>query len=202
MSYGYFAVMAFVMVESAGIPCPGETMLLAAAIYAGTTHQMSIELVIAGAALGAIIGDNVGYWLGRESGFWLIEHLGKFFRLDERKLMVGQYLFLKHGAAIVCWGRFIALLRVLAAFLAGVERMPWPRFLVANAIGGSLWATTYGLLGYFLGHKAHELTGELRIVFGVGAAMVLIGLAVALKKQERRIEAEAMAAFPGAVAAS
>src|SRR3989440_10415262 len=142
-TYGYWAVLVFVAIESTGIPFPGETMLLVAAIYAGTTHQLSIALVIAAAATGAILGDNLGFWVGREGGFRLLRRYGPYIRLDERKLKLGQYLFHKHGVKVVFFGRFVAVLRAWAAFLAGTNRMPWSRFLPANAAGGIVWATIY-----------------------------------------------------------
>jgi len=95
-TYGYWAVLLFIAIESTGIPFPGETMLLIAAIAAGTTHQLSIFLVIVAAASGAILGDNLGFWVGREGGFWLLRRYGRYIRLDERKLKLGLYLFL-------CW---------------------------------------------------------------------------------------------------
>src|ERR1700730_14777972 len=123
--YGYWAVLLFVAIESMGIPCPGETMLLVAAIYAGTTHRLSLPLVIIAAASGAILGDNIGYWVGREGGYRLLRRYGHYLRLDERKVKLGQYLFRTHGGKVVFFGRFIAVLRALAAFLAGTNRMPW-----------------------------------------------------------------------------
>ncbi|MFL5628917.1 MAG: DedA family protein [Ktedonobacteraceae bacterium] len=114
-AYGYWAVLFFVAIESAGIPLPGESMLLVAAIYAGTTHRFSIPLVIAAAASGAILGNNLGYWVGREGGYRLLRRYGRYIRLDERKLKLGQYLFRKHGGKVVFFGRFIAVLRTWAA---------------------------------------------------------------------------------------
>src|ERR1700686_3435650 len=150
-AYGYLAVLIFVAIESTGIPFPGETMLLVAAIYAGTTHRLAIELVIVAAACGAILGDNLGYWVGREGGYRLLRRYGRYVHLDERKVKLGQYLFRKHGGKVVFIGRFIAVLRAWAAFLAGTNRMPWVSFLIYNALGGIIWATLYGLGGYFFG---------------------------------------------------
>src|SRR2546427_6299258 len=109
-AYGYWAVLIFVAIESSGIPFPGETMLLVAAIYAGTTHRLAIPLVIAAAALGAIVGDNLGFLIGREGGYRLLRRFGRYIRLDERKLKLGQYLFMKHGGKVAFFGRFIAVL--------------------------------------------------------------------------------------------
>ncbi|HEY8694616.1 MAG TPA: DedA family protein, partial [Chloroflexota bacterium] len=140
-TYGYWAVLVLVMVESIGIPVPGETMLLTAAIYAGRTGHLSVGYVIATAAAGAILGDNIGYVVGREGGFRLLRRYGTYIRLDERKLKVGEYVFMRHGGVVVFFGRFVAILRALAALLAGANRMPWWRFFAANATGGILWAT-------------------------------------------------------------
>jgi len=139
-TYGYWAVLVFVAIESTGIPFPGETMLLVAAIYAGTSHQLSIALVIAAGASGAILGDNLGFWVGREGGYRLLRRYGHYIRLDERKLKLGQYVFIKHGGKVVFFGRFVAVLRAWAAFLAGTNRMRWPGFLCFNALGGIVWA--------------------------------------------------------------
>ena len=122
-TYGYLVVLLFVAIESTGIPFPGETMLLVAAIAAGTTHQLSIAWVIVAAALGAILGDNLGFWVGHEGGYRLLRRYGRYIRLDERRLKLGQYLFLKHGGKVVFFGRFVAVLRAWAAFLAGTNRM-------------------------------------------------------------------------------
>src|ERR1700730_8890822 len=128
-AYGYWAVLLFVAIESTGIPFPGETMLLVAAIYAGTTHRLAIQLVIAAAGSGAILGDNLGFWVGREGGYRLLRCYGRYVHLDERKIKLGQYLFRKHGGKAVFFGRFIAVLRSWAAFLAGTSRMPSFSFL-------------------------------------------------------------------------
>src|SRR6266704_2852045 len=100
-TYGYWAVLLFVATESTGIPFPGETMLLVAAIYAGTTHLLFIPLVIVAAASGAILGDNLGFWIGREGGYRLLRRYGRYIRLDERKAKLGLYLFRKHGGKVV-----------------------------------------------------------------------------------------------------
>src|SRR6266699_477548 len=169
-TYGYWAVLLFVAIESSGIPFPGETMLIFASIYAGTTHRLSIVLVIAAAAAGAIIGDNTGFWVGREGGYRLLRRFGRYIHLDERKVKLGQYLFRKYGDKVVFFGRFIAVLRAWAAFLAGTNCMPWRSFLLYNALGGIIWATVYGLAGYFLGDNVHRLTGP------IGLSTFVLGL--------------------------
>ncbi len=196
-TYGYWAVFFFVAIESTGIPFPGETMLLLAAIDAGITHHLSILLVIVAAASGAILGDNIGFWVGREGGFRLLRRYGRYLHLNESRLKVGLYLFRKHGGKVVFFGRFVAVLRAWAAFLAGTNRMPWPRFLLFNALGGISWATIYGLGGYLLGDNINRLTGPVGIIFIVLAVLIIIAFVVFVWRNERRLEEEAKKALPG-----
>jgi membrane protein DedA with SNARE-associated domain len=195
-TYGYWAVLFFVAIESIGIPFPGETMLLVAAIAAGTTHTLSLPLIIVAAASGAILGDNIGYWVGREGGYRLLRRFGHYIHLDKRKLKLGQYLFRKYGAEVVFFGRFVAALRVWAAFLAGTNRMPWPRFLLFNALGGIIWATLYGVGGYFLGNNINRLTGPLGIILLILGGLAIIAGLIFLRRNERRLEDEAEQAMP------
>jgi membrane protein DedA with SNARE-associated domain len=196
-TYGYLAVLLFVAIESTGIPFPGETMLLVAAIAAGTSHQLSIVWVIVAAACGAILGDNLGFWAGREGGYRLLRRYGRYIHVEERRLKLGQYLFLKHGGKVVFFGRFVAVLRAWAAFLAGTNRMRWPRFLFFNATGAIVWATLYGLGGYFLGDNIHRLVGPVGVVFLVLAMLLIITGIVIVRRNEQRLEDEAQRALPG-----
>ncbi len=195
-TYGYWAVLLFVAIESTGIPFPGETMLLVAAVFAGTTHRLSIPLVIVAAASGAILGDNLGFWVGREGGFRLLRRYGHSIRLNERKLKVGLYLFRKHGGKVVFFGRFVAVLRAWAAFLAGVNRMRWPPFLLFNALGGITWATLFGLGGYFLGEEIHRLTGPVGTITIVLAVLIIIAFLIFVWRNERQLEEKAEQALP------
>src|SRR2546426_11092667 len=183
-TYGYWAVLVFIAIESTGIPFPGETMLLIAAIYAGTTHHLSIVWVIVAAAGGAILGDNLGFWVGREGGYRLLRRYGRYIRLDERKLKLGQYLFLKHGGKVVFFGRFVTVLRAWAAFLAGTNQMRWPSFLLFNALGGIVWASLVGLGGYFLGDNIHRLTGPVGIGTAVLAGLISIAFLLLLHRHQ------------------
>src|SRR6266852_7150834 len=198
-TYGYLAVLLFVTIESTGIPFPGETMLLVAAIAAGTTHQLSIALVIVAAASGAILGDNLGFWVGREGGYRLLRRFGRYLHVEERRLKLGQYLFMKYGGKVVFFGRFVAVLRAWAAFLAGTNRMRWPRFLLFNALGGIIWATLYGLGGYLLGANVHRLVGPVGIVTVVLAVFLIIAAFVIVRRNEQRLEDEADRALPGSL---
>lgn len=198
-AYGYPAVLLFVAIESTGIPFPGETMLLVASIYAGTTHRLAIPLVIAAAASGAIVGDNLGYLVGREGGYRLLRRYGRYIRIDERKLKLGQYLFRKHGSKVVFFGRFIAILRAWAAFLAGTNRMLWPSFLLYNALGGITWATLYGLAGYVLGNNVDRLTGPIGPITITLGLLIIIATLIYVRRNERRLEEQAEHALPGPI---
>ena len=155
-NFGYAAVALFIMIESSGIPFPGETMLLLASFYAAISHQLQIPLVIACAAFGAIIGDNIGYLIGRTGGRAIVIRYGKYVFIKPEHLALAEAYFAKHGNKTVFFGRFIALLRAWAAFLAGVNHMYWRTFLFYNAAGGILWATIYGTLGYIAGRFFHD----------------------------------------------
>ena len=167
-AHGYWAVALIVGLESMGLPLPGETILVLAAIYAATEPSFNVGVVIAVAALGAIVGDNAGYWLGLRYGYALLLRYGERIGMFEARIKLGQYLFLKYGTKVVLLGRFVALLRMLAAFLAGVNRMPWRAFLIANAGGGIIWAAVFGIGGYFFGKLLLQLHHALApIVFAL-----------------------------------
>jgi membrane protein DedA with SNARE-associated domain len=170
---GYAAVAVFVGVEASGIPMPGEAALIAAAVLA-SQGKLQIELVIAIAATAAIVGDNIGYLLGRRFGRRLMERPGRTKVRRQVALARGEQLFDRHGAKAVFLGRWVALLRIWAAWLAGIAGMRWRSFLLWNALGGIGWAVFFGLLGYWGGEATADLVARL----GVGAA-VAIGLGLA-----------------------
>jgi membrane protein DedA with SNARE-associated domain len=195
-TYGYLAIGVIIALESMGLPLPGESVLALAAIYAAH-HDQSIVTVVASAATGAIIGDNVGYWIGREFGYSLLRRYGSRIGLSPSKIKLGQYLFMRHGAKVVFLGRFVAVLRVLAAVLAGVNRMDWRRFLIANAAGGILWASVVGFGAYLFGKAVTHVTGPLGVALAViGLAAVVAGL-LFVRAHEAELEAEAERALPG-----
>jgi membrane protein DedA with SNARE-associated domain len=166
------ALATFVGVEASGVPLPGETALIAAAVLASQGH-LTIELVIVTAAAAAIVGDNVGYLLGSRLGRQVLERPGPIHERRLTALRVGNALFDRHGGKAVFLGRWIALLRIWAAWLAGISSMRWQSFLVWNALGGVAWALCFGLLGYFGGRAAAHLVARV----GIGAAVAVgIGL--------------------------
>jgi membrane protein DedA with SNARE-associated domain len=191
--YGLYAVFVIVMLESAGVPLPGETALVLASIYAGATGDLHIAQVIAAAAAGAIIGDNMGFWVGRHFGMPLLKRYGRFIHLDEKRLAFGEAMFRRHGAKIVFFGRFVAILRIFAALLAGVNRYGWGSFLFYNAAGGIVWATVFGLGGYFFGEAIHRFTGPVGLIALAG---VVLGIGVSwwvVRRQEARMEERILA---------
>ncbi|HEY1544055.1 MAG TPA: DedA family protein [Xanthobacteraceae bacterium] len=196
-TYGLWVVFGVILIECMGIPMPGETALVSSALYAGTTHQISIVWVIVVAAAAAIIGDNLGYLIGRSVGFRLILRHGHYIRLDERRLKVGQYLFLRHGGKIVFFGRFIAILRTYSALLAGVNRMPWPHFVVMNALGGICWATLFGGGAYLFGKQVAELGGWVSALLLAAAVVAVIAGIVFVRHHEEDLMRQAEAAIPG-----
>jgi membrane protein DedA with SNARE-associated domain len=172
---GYAAVAGFVAVEASGVPVPGETALIAAAVLA-SQGELSIELVIAIAAAAAIVGDNVGYMLGARFGRRLLERPGRTQAQRLEALRRGEELFERHGPKAVFLGRWIALLRIWAAWLAGMASMRWRSFLLWNALGGIGWAIFFGLLGYFGGEAVAELVARagVGVAIAVGAAVVAV----------------------------
>lgn len=184
-TWGYLAVFLFVAVESTGIPFPGETMLITAAAYAGAGH-LRIQFVIGAAALGAIMGDNAGYLVGRTGGREIVLRYGKIIRLDESKLSVAERFFDKHGDKTVFLGRFVAVLRAWAAFLAGVNRMPWRKFFFFNAAGGIIWSVLYGVLAFELGQNLPLLDKIVKTVGYVGLGGAVLAGVVAFVVYRRR----------------
>jgi len=171
-------------------------MLVTAAIYAGTTGRLSIFWVIVASAAGAIVGDNIGYLIGRTGGYRLLRRYGRYIRLEEDRLRLGQYLFHKHGPKVVFFGRFISVLRIFAAFLAGVNRMHWRLFLIFNAAGGIIWSTLYGVGAYRLGQQLLRLSGRIDLVLAIIGVGVIIAAIVFLRRNEARLQREADAAVP------
>ena len=196
-NFGYLAVFSIIAIESLGIPAPGETMLVTAAVYAGATGNLLIEGVIAAAIAGAVIGDNIGYAVGRKGGYKLLMRHGPKLRINHGHLKVARYVFERHGGKVVFFGRFIAILRTYAAFLAGVGQMEWKRFLAWNAAGGIVWATIFGLLGYF-GQKAFEkLSTPINVTLGVVGLIAIVAFTVALRRRTERLADVAERAYPG-----
>lgn len=197
-SYGAITVAVIVGVESMGVPLPGEMALLVASGYAAVHPTLNVWAVIMAAALGAIVGDNAGYGLGRTYGAPVLERYGRHAGLTPERLQLGRRMFQRYGILIVFFGRFVALLRILAAWLAGISHMHWPRFLAANAAGAVMWAVAFGLAGYAFGKVVTRLPLSLELALAMAGLAVLIGLHVGsrwlearlLRNQAARVETE------------
>jgi membrane protein DedA with SNARE-associated domain len=196
-SYGYWAVFALVGLESLGIPLPGETILIVAGTYAGHTHRLSVWGIFGVAAAGAIIGDNVGFWIGDKGGYRLLRRYGHYVRVDETKIKIGRYIFERHGGPVVFFGRFVSVLRTYAAFLAGTNRMPWRKFLVFNAAGGVVWAGIYAFVSYAIGNTLRNASGTINIVLGAVAVVAIVVVILVVRRQASRLASVAEAAYPG-----
>ena len=174
--------------ESFGLPLPGETALIACAVLA-SQGALSIVAVIVTAILAAIIGDNLGYWVAREGGRNILNRYGLTRRYANEYLPRGERFFAAHGGKTVFIGRFIAVLRVTAAWSAGLSRMHWWRFLFWNAAGGVVWATSVGLVAYYLGDAAAKAIGTYGLI-AAGVSVLLAGLGYLIV---RRIESRVLA---------
>lgn len=187
---GYLALAGLVGGESMGIPLPGETALIAGGLLAHS-GRLEIEFVILTAAGAAIVGDNIGYLIGRKGGRKLLEMPGPLEHHRRKVIERGQPFFDKHGAKAVFFGRWFAGLRIAAAWLAGINHMRWRSFLLWNALGGVVWATAVGLGAYFGGAAAERVIKVAGIAGLVGLVAVVVGLLVWRWKRERAIESSA-----------
>ena len=162
--YGPWIIFGIVAFESAGVPLPGETILVASALLAATTGQISIVVVVLASAAGAIVGDGIGYMVGRRFGLPLIRRYGRYIRLDENRLLIGRYLFFRYRNVVVFFGRFVAVLRMFAALLAGANSMPAGRFFFFNITGGVCWACLFGFGAYAVGAEIYKISGVLSVI--------------------------------------
>ena len=193
--YGAGLVGVVIFFESMGVPLPGESLMIAAAIYAATAGGLEIEWVVLAACAGAILGDNAGYLIGRRVGSAVLARYGPRIGLTWPRQRLGQFLFLRHGGKVVFFGRFVAFLRTFAALLAGANRMPWRSFLMWNALGGAFWTGLYGFGAYLLGDQVHRLVGPVGAVMGIVGAAVFVWVALFVRRHEKRLIREAEAAL-------
>jgi membrane protein DedA with SNARE-associated domain len=186
--YGLFFLFGIVCLESAGLWLPGETALIAAAVYA-SKGKLSITAVIVVAAVAAIIGDNIGYWAGREGGRRLLYRYALLGKFADRVLPAGERFFARHGGKAVFLARFFGGVRVTGAWMAGITRMNWWRFLGWNAAGGVVWAVAVGLIAFFAGKAAADALARYGVVAAIGGAILFV-LAIAGLHVWRRRYAE------------
>ena len=188
-NYGLLFLFGIVCLESAGLWLPGETALIAASVYASKGH-LSIVGVIAVAAAGAIIGDNAGYWLGREGGRRLLDRYALLRRFGDRVLPTAERFFERHGGKAVFLARFFGGVRVTGAWMAGITRMTWWRFLFWNAAGGIVWAIGVGLLAYYAGKAAADALTRYGVYAAIAGGILLVIAIAAMHIWRRRVVQE------------
>ena len=185
--YGLAFLFLIVALESAGAWLPGETALIVAAIYASQGHLGGVVPVIVVAAAAAIVGDNAGYWIGRAGGRRLLERWSFTRRFSERVLPPAERFFKRHGGKTIFFGRFFAGLRVTAAWIAGISRMPWWRFFFWNAAGGIVWAVGVSLVAYYAGHAAADAINRWGVYGAIAIAVLAVAALVGLRLFKRRV---------------
>jgi membrane protein DedA with SNARE-associated domain len=195
--YGLLVVAGLIGLECVGLPFPGETVLIVASAIAGTKHDLNIVSVILTAGGASIIGRTIGYVIGREFGYWLLLRYGRYLWITESRIKLGQYLFLRHGGKIILLAQFVPGLRSIAGILAGANRMPWQRFMLANIIGAFLWATFYGLTVYSLGRRVEQWSGWVVLVFAIVVLIFIVIAAAFVRRNEAQLITEAEKALPG-----
>jgi membrane protein DedA with SNARE-associated domain len=178
IDYGYWTVGTALLLENAGVPVPGETVLLLASFLAYSQHELRLPYIIAVGTCAATLGDNLGYATGYYGGRPLLEHYEQFLHVPRRVLEKGERLFKRYGAVTILFARFIFGLRVIAGPLAGVLRMPWREFLVYNLLGAALWVTVISSAGYLFGRHWELLLHYMNRAEVV--VIVVVALVVAL----------------------
>jgi membrane protein DedA with SNARE-associated domain len=186
-----------IALECVGVPVPGETVLVASAIYAATTHELNIWSVVAAGIGGAIVGNIAAFAIGRRYGYWLLLRYGSYLRLDESRIKIGQYLFLRYGSRVVFFARFVPVLRSIAGVLAGANRMPWSSFMMANVTGAVAWVSIDCFGAYLLGEEITRLAAPVGIALGLLIILALVATGVFIARHEQQLAAEAERTFPG-----
>jgi membrane protein DedA with SNARE-associated domain len=187
---GYPLVFLLVMAESGGVPVPGETALIAGAVFA-SQGRLSLPAVIAVAAAAAIVGDNIGYVIGQRGGRWLLQKPGPFHRQRLEVLATGEPFFERHGPKAVFFGRFILGLRTWASWLAGATKMRWRTFALWNALGGISWACAIGVAAYYIGRSAENAVSAFGIYGLVAVALAAVGFLIAHLSRRRLVQRRA-----------
>ena len=185
--FGYWAVLLALLGENAGLPVPGETVLLYASFLAYSEHRLQLAWIIVAGICACTLGDNVGYFIGHRGGRPLLERHQRWFRVNPQAFARGERLFEQHGAAAIFWARFIFGMRIIAGPLAGVLSMPWRKFLLFNFLGAVVWVSAVATIGYVFGREFESVLSTFEHVNLIVFGLLLIALAVAyfhFKKQQ------------------
>jgi membrane-associated protein len=185
VQYGYWAVGGALLLENAGIPVPGETILLLASFLAFSEHDLQLSGIIVVATICATLGDNLGFALGYYGGRRLLQRYQSFFRIEKPVVERGERLFARYGSLTIVFARFVFGMRIIAGPLAGVLRMPWKRFLLFNFLGAALWVSVISSVGYFFGRHWDRLEREIKR-WDLAAAVALLLIAAFLWWRNRR----------------
>jgi membrane-associated protein len=186
VQYGYWAVGATLLAENAGVPVPGETMLLLACFLAYSEHALRLPWIVLVATIAATVGDNVGFALGYYGGRPLLARYQTFFRIQDRTVQRSEGLFARYGAITIFFARFIFGLRIIAGPVAGVLRMPWRKFMVFNFLGAAVWVTVISLAGYFFGQHWERLQQDVKRIDILVGLILLCGAAWLCWRSRRR----------------
>jgi membrane protein DedA with SNARE-associated domain len=168
--YGYWTVFFALLLENAGIPVPGETVLLFASFLAFDEQELRLRYIILVGIAAATLGDNIGYWLGRKGGRPLLDRYTHLFRIPPSVIQKGEEVFAKHGSVTVFFARFVFGMRIIAGPMAGVLRMDWRKFSIFNFLGAALWVTVISIVGFKFGEEWESLVhvmGRVNLVIGV-----------------------------------
>jgi membrane-associated protein len=186
VQYGYWAVGAALLAENAGIPLPGETILLLASFLAYSQHELRLPWIMVVATAAATLGDNIGFALGFYGGRPLLTRYQAFFRIQDTTVARGEGLFARYGAVTIFFARFVFGMRIIAGPMAGVLRMPWRKFLIFNFLGAGLWVTAISGVGYLFGRHWERLERDIRRFDLVVAILVLLGAGFLWRRSRRK----------------
>ena len=191
--YGYWTVFVALLLENAGIPVPGETVLLFASFLAFDEQELRLRYIILVGIAAATIGDNIGYWIGRKGGRPLLERYTHLFRIPMSVIEKGERVFAKHGSVTIFFARFVFGMRIIAGPMAGVLRMDWKKFSFFNFLGAALWVTVISVVGYKFGEEWEDLVhvmGRVNLVIGIIALWIayMIWRAYRIRKKQRLLQ--------------
>jgi membrane protein DedA with SNARE-associated domain len=201
-AHGVWLVAAAIALETIGAPLPAEAMLIAAAVFAASTHEIDIRLLVGASVLATILGNVAGFWIGRRFGHDLLRRRGGRIGLTEDRLKIGQWLFLRYGGLFVFVARFLPFLRNMAAILAGANYMPQHRFYAASTLAALAWVLLYALGGYAFGEAFRTSSSPAVIVSGIVAVVIIVAIPTLIVRYEKRLLARAEADLPLAAAAA
>jgi membrane-associated protein len=185
LDWGYWGVAAGLLLENAGIPVPGETILILASVVAYDSDELHLPWIIVIGTIAATLGDNIGYWIGRKGGRPLLEHWKRFFRVSHKHIEKGEALLQKHGAAAIFFARFITGARVVAGPLAGVLRMHWPRFALFNFLGAVVWVSVIAGIAHAFGSQLDRLLDFMSKANYVVLILVIAGIVFFIVRRRR-----------------